>query len=382
MEIELREGQRQPLMDFGKTRYLDLVHEDVTAAIERRSQEIQAAEEALRAAEKARQAALESGSASEAEPPAEEFIEAEPGGTLVQDASSGVVSIASSEDVVSDSEDEPTLRQSTRRPSVIRFEESIRLNSAALLRVQYGVIGDHEKGVDPEGRLKDADLKKLATTRSYRILIIAPETGTKGFLAVEVISRSHAAKQFPRRLFQAAVGHRYKIKPLGPIADSGAVKKLVEDGSVKEVQLFKKFIPSDSQTPLAEDVVLTFKIGHKKSQVRRILQRVSSWLPKDAEDATRDADIDPSAEAHSLASILWSELEGASFDDVKVKVINAKQKRTLQPLDFKEGFIYDLGEGPVSDDEFCTRVNDAARLLFSNYQMDMEADWYLHQPIE
>lgn len=247
------------------------------------------------------------------------------------------------------------------------------------------MVGDHEKGVDPEGKKKDADLKKLATTRSYRVMVIAPSKGTTGFLAVEVISRSHAAKHIPRRLFQAAQDHRYKIKPFGPIADEGAVKKLVEEGSVKEVQLFKTFVPSDSQTPVAEDVVLTFKIGHKKSHVASILQRVSSWLPKSADsssDNEEESPLDPSEEAHSLAAILWSDLEDTQFDDVKVKVTNSKQKRTLQPLDAREGFVYDLGELPVSDDDFCVKVDEAAKVLFSNYGMDMESDWYLHQPIK
>ncbi|MCX8455338.1 hypothetical protein [Paenarthrobacter ureafaciens] len=380
IKIELREGQRQPIMDFGECQYLQRVHEDVTAAIKRREEALAAEEKARKAAESAVDAAesspAEDGAASASTPSDQDE-------TLMKDEVTGEVAVASSDDVINEAEDEPSLDKTAKKVSVVRFEESIALKQAVLLRVQYGKVGDHEKGVDPEGRKKDTDLKKLATTRSYRIMLIAPPQGSTGFLAAEVISRSHAAKQIPRRLFQAARDHRFKIKPFGPIADSAAVKKLVKDGSVKEVQLFKTFIPSDSQTPVAEDVVLTFKIGEKKSQVARILQRVSNWIPRGASDSPDEEEkeaLSPVQEAHSLASILWSDLEDTEFDDVKVKVTNAKQNRTLQPLDMREGFIYDLGESPVSDDDFCLKVNEAASVLFSNHEMDMEADWYLPKP--
>jgi hypothetical protein len=296
-----------------------------------------------------------------------------------------VVTIASAEDVVDSNEDSHSLRNGSKRQSLVRFEEANRLKQGVLLRIQYGVVGDHDKGVDPEGIKRDADLKKLATTRPYRVLIVAPPEGGTGFMAVEVISRSHAGAQISRRLRQAAVGHELRIKPIGPVADEVAVKKLVEEGSVKEVQLFKTFIPGDSTTPGAEDVVLTFTIGEKKSQAALILQQAIKWLPKkkttpagaSAEASGEEEMLDPSAEAHTLAAILWSDLANTDFDDVKVKVAGQKQKRTLQPLDVREGFIYDLGEVPVSDDEFCTEVNDAARVLFSDYGMDMDSDWYL-----
>jgi hypothetical protein len=364
IKIELRHGLRHARVDFGNAKYLDRVLGDVNAAKKRR-------EEALRVIEEAEQDAAAVGVV-------------EPLKSFTQDATTGVVTIASAEDVVDGNEDSTTVQKASKRQSLVRFEDAKRLKQAVLLSIQYGVVGDHDKAVDPEGLKRDADLKKLATTRPYRVLIIAPPAGEYGFMAVEVISRSHAAGQMSRRLKQAALDHEFRIKPMGPVADEVAVKKLVEDGAVKEVQLFKTFIPGDSTTPGAEDVVLTFNIGEKKSQAALILQQAIKWLPKKKPSKTAaqevnddEAALDPSAEAHTLAAILWSDLADIDFDDVKVKVTGHKQKRTLQPLDHREGFIYDLGDVRVSDNEFCTEVHEAARVLFADFGMDMEADWYL-----
>jgi hypothetical protein len=368
LKIELHEGQGHYAFDFGKTKYLSKAHEDVTAAIQRRKDALEA--QALQEEEQPDQA-----------------------DSAVDEAGNAL--LVSSDDVVDD--DSPgTLSKAAKKLSVVRFESVERLKSAILLNIRYGIVGDHDKAVDPEDKEPDADLQRLATTRPYRAVLIAPPKGTTGFLAVEVIGRSHAGAQLHRRLHQAAIGHKYKLRPLGPVADETAVKELLEHGLVEEVELVKTFIPSDSTTPrVAEGVVLTFKIGSKTSAERSMFGLVRKWnffRGKEAAGPLREDDVEddgeastepaeagpnPSAEANALAAILWKDLSAVTFDNAKVKVKSPKQRKTLQPLDHREGFIYELGEDKVSDNEFLERVDDAARLLFADYEMDMEKDWYL-----
>lgn len=138
IKIELREGQRQPVMDFGECQYLKRVHRDVTAAITRREDALADEEEARKTAEEAKNSgnSLPMPEEHSADLESEDVAsESRPGETLMQDATSGAVTIASSEDVVNDSEDEPSLEKAGKKTSVVRFEESIVLKQAVLLRV-------------------------------------------------------------------------------------------------------------------------------------------------------------------------------------------------------------------------------------------------------
>jgi hypothetical protein len=278
-------------------------------------------------------------------------------------------------DVVDEPAEEPLPEGVTRKPaSVIKFQSLRRLNSALMLKVQYGIVGDHQWALDPEGRRADADLRGLAATRAYRALLIVPTAGKVAMLAVEVISRSHPSADLPRRLANAAVGHNLRIRSKGPIADERAVQALMRDGRVTGVELRKSFVTSDQGSNKVRSVKLQFPITVGASEGPRIISHVRNWVspPKAGDDAKP---VNPATEATALASILWSELADLKFDDARVEIKSDVTNRRLKPLDRSEGFVYELGDDQPDDDEFIHRVSSIAQSLFDAQEMSMENDW-------
>jgi hypothetical protein len=312
---------------------------------------------------------------SEAEAAANEAV------LTTADAESGDHVQIAADDVVS-GVDEATLPTNARKTasSVVRIDEIRQLESALLLRIQYGLVGDHPLAVDPDGLLEDTDLSGLATTRAYRALIIAPSQGNVGLLAVEVISGSHAGKDLPRRLHNAAVGHNLKIKVNGPIADESAVRNLVRRGRVSEVELFKTIATSDAADPKLRRVKLTFPIAVGASEAGRILEVATRWLPPLSMAALDDENyepeiLDPEIEAAALASLLWHDSVGLAFDDARVRIVSPSNTRRLAPLNHSEGFIYEIGDEEADDDEFVQRVAAIAQPLFAANAIDIDDTW-------
>lgn len=348
LKTELVEGNGRKAQDFAGTAFLDRVSSDIAASIERSI--------ALMAVH-------------------DEKDSLGPVSQQHSGESTKVTSIVSNEDVIDEGE-ATSLKKTRKPPAVVRFEAVIPYKSALLLRLQYGLVGDHEKAVDPTGKTNDTDLTKLATTRPYRAVLITPITGNTAFLAVEVISRSHVGGELPRRLYQAAQGHKYKLRPRGPVADAHAVKKLMTEGQIKEVQLIKTAFLSDSGSPITRDMVMTFKFKGSGAENENMLKVVRNWVKFKRNAADKKA-IKPADEAKSLASILWKDAAALEFDDARIKIENIHQSKTLQPLDFKEGFVYDLGEARMSDEKFFQEVALAAQSLFDVEQMEMSPDWLL-----
>ncbi|MFF2822630.1 hypothetical protein ACFVRV_06205 [Arthrobacter koreensis] len=356
----LHVGQGHKKQDFGATGYLNLVVQDVTAAMDRR-----------------KAALAQTAEAAEHSPTADD---AERSATSVDDAD-----LSAREDVVSSARDgeEDDSTSKPKRDSVVRLEKVVRLKSGVLLHTQYGVVGDHHLAVDPEAKKTDTDLRNLATTRLYRAVLIAPQSGDNAFLAVEVISRSNAGAQLPRRLHQAAVGHKYKLRTRGPVVDKPSLDDLMKNGGVQEVELYKTSFAADGAHPEPpEQVTVNIKLGASATKNARLLERIKTWPLFARKDSAEDGTTPVSAsdEADAVAGILWEDFAELGWDDTKVRVKSPSQKRALQPLDHKEGFIYDIGETVLSDDEFLEKVNDSARLLFATYGMAVDDDWYQELP--
>lgn len=351
LRVKLFNGSGSREVDFGpldKPHYLDLVAEDILAVKNERLANIAAP------------SSLPDGG--------------EIGTEIVVDAETGDPMVVTSDDLMEAANAAalpPNLL--AKPPAVVRVEDFSRLRSALLMRIQYGVVGDHNRAVDPQGVLPDADLTGLATTRPYRALLIAPEHGKVGFLVVEVISRSHAGADLPKRLHRAAHGHNLKIRTQGPVADESAVRALVNTGRVKEVELFKTISTSDAGTPSTRRVKLTFPITVGAAEGSRIIARVKNWLP--GGDSHEGAPVVASEEAAALASILWSDAEQLAFDDARVLVVSDATDRRLQPLDRTEGFTYELGDVDLDDEHFVTEVASIVTSLFVMNEMEMEDDW-------
>jgi hypothetical protein len=303
----------------------------------------------------------------------EELVRGDEGGSATVDLDSGEhITIVGDDVITTDTESLPEGVQG-RPESVVRIEEAIAYKSGLLLKIMYGIVGDHSLAADPTGERADVDLRGLATTRAYRAMIIAPPSGENGFLAVEVISRSHAAADLPRRLFNAADGHNRKLKTLGPVADAAAVRELVREGRVTSVELIKSIVPSDAASAGHQNVKMVFPIAAGMSAADSILSRVRGWIP--SRSSADDATLDPATEARAIASILWSDAAELAFDDARVDVKSLSNGRKLQPLDKKDGFTYELGDSELDDNSFVREVASAAQGLFDANDMEMEDDW-------
>jgi hypothetical protein len=378
-------GRKQKRHDLGAIGLLDLIEKDISAAVERTRKARDEAEASETILESIHVPSEKLGDPS----PIEEDIDEDDleGDSSIVTSPSGFVEedlvindndlIPSNEDVVAGPE-EPSLTKSAKPDSVIQLEGSERYKNALLLKVQYGIVGDHDLGVDPTGVSNALDLKKRATTRRYRAVLIFPDKGETGFLAVEAISRSNPGSDLPRRLHQARLLHDYKLRSDGVVADEPSIKELMRDGHVEYVELIKSSTGSDESEPTSSPAVLKFKLGAKSSHGPAILEHakawVDSWLDKSAGDKKK---VIPLQEARDLASILWKNAEDLEFDNARVKISSKKQSKTLQPLDVREGFVYDLGTTRLDDTEFFQEVAKVAQSVFSNNEIDMPNDWHL-----
>lgn len=376
IRVNVFEGRRQKKHDFGKIGLLDLIEADVAAAVERSKK--------IREEEKTGSEIDQSHSEDMVDKPIAETDSGEHG--VEESAPEGLVAddliaaendeIPSNDDVVSGA-DEPTLAKSKKPDSVVQLEGTKRYKNALVLQIQYGIVGDHDLGVDPTGVATAVDLKTRATTRRYRAVLIFPDKGETGFLAVEAISRSNPGRDLPRRLYQAAMSHDFKMRSDGVVADEPSIKELMRDGHVEYVELIKSSTGSDESSPNPVPAVLKFKLGAKSSHGPAILEHakgwVDSWLTRSAE---KKENVVPVQEAKDLASILWKNAEDLGFDNARVKISSKKQSKTLQPLDVREGFVYDLGPTRLDDHEFFQEVTKVAQSVFANNEMDMPTDWH------
>lgn len=342
LEIQLRRNTGRKAIDFGNADgkpYLDRLHADALGAIaDRKAEEARAEEERL-------------------SPTLEE----------------GEIEVTN-DDLVHDEDDDAGLLESNGPAAVVRIDGVSRLVSAVLLTISYGVVGDHSKGIDPEGRRADVDLSSIATARPYRALIVAPTQGNTAYLGVEVISRAHAATRLPARLLKSARGHNFKIKSFGAVADEESIRLLMTGAHVSEVKLMRRVPSADASTPSTNRATLTFSIGKGSPEEVAILKRLARWVPTKKNKAAKKKPV-AATEAEQLASYLWPAAKELDFVGVEAVVKKENKTRRLKPLDMREGFTYDLGDEELDDDAFVAELSDVINRLALSNSVDLDDDW-------
>lgn len=290
--------------------------------------------------------------------------------------------VLGSDDVVADETPDAGIPDSdSKKLAVVRIDSAIRYRSAVLLNTVYGIVGDHDRAVDPNGEKEDADLSELATTRTYRALLIAPDEGTSGFLAVEVISRSHAGSRLASRLFQGAKGHNFRIRTHGAVADDDAVKDLVNDARIPQVRLFQTIPSEDAAKARTIPAVLTFSIGKDSPEEHRLRNLIPRWLPTKANkkryaEADDENKLSAKKEANALASWLWPALASeVEFEGAEVEVRGKNRSKRLKPLDMSAGFTYDTSDVRPSDENFIAHVADVVNSVSGTHSVALTDDW-------
>ncbi|MGO2750563.1 MAG: hypothetical protein ACTIA6_10975 [Pseudoclavibacter sp.] len=348
LRIELREGQRQRALDFGnpgggksEVPYLDYVTSDIEAAIAKR-------ERMLREAQGKPESA-----------------------TL----SAGPVALEN-DDVMEESET-PDQSLTNQQLVVVRLNRIERRQSAVLIEAFYGKVGDHSKAVHPDSRQEDLELKDRATTRNYRALLIAPEKGTRGFLAVERISRSHLGTQLSKRLFSGRQEHDFKLKEIGPVADEESVAKLM-DSRVSQIKVKRSVLGGDSTSPDEYETELIFKLGKSSSDARTVFERVKTWIPT-KKNLASNRKLSATEEANAVVSMLWPGLDESTFTD-PVATLEGKYPKKLGPLDMREGFVYELGSVRPSDETFIDEIRDTVDRLQLVEKVNLSENWHSKIP--
>ncbi|WP_125098677.1 hypothetical protein [Leucobacter chromiireducens] len=366
LEIQLFKGKGRTALDFGKPgklnsgqespHYLDLLIDDFAPPAEQPD---------------------EQGSA-----PSPDEAPTTPDSSPVDSASADneriveSVSIGSDDVVAEDPDSGVPEDEGQKQLAVVRVKSAVRFQGAVLLDTVYGIVGDHSLAVDPNGEQEDKDLTRLATTRHYRALVVAPAEGKNGLLAVEVVSRSHAGGRLPSRLHAGATEHGFKIRTFGALADEESVENLMKDGRIREVNLFQSLPSSDSSKSSTIPAKITFSIGAGSVEEETLKERLMPWLPTKKNKAKADEDKPkPAEEAASLASYLWPKIAETVELDAAEVVVDGKSRKRLKPLDMATGFTYDLGDVRPDDDNFVKQVAEVVNSLAEANQINLEDDW-------
>ncbi|PZF11807.1 hypothetical protein DEI98_06720 [Curtobacterium sp. MCLR17_034] len=281
-----------------------------------------------------------------------------------------------SEDVVAQDAESgiPEEDEGNRELAVVRIKSAIRYQEAVLLDTVYGIVGDHALAIDPAGEREDTDLTRLATTRHYRALVIAPSSGKNGLLAVEVVSRSHAGSRLPSRLHAGARGHNFKIRTFGAVADEESVRNLMKGGRIREVNLYQTLPSTDSSQSKTIPAKITFSIGAGSAEEKSLKDRLTGWLPTKENKAKKQKPV-AADEAKALATFLWPKIADTGKFETAEVVVEGTHRKRLKPLDMASGFTYDLGNVRPDDDTFVAHVADVVRGLAATNQVDLDDDW-------
>jgi len=171
----------------------------------------------------------------------------------------------------------------------------------------------------------------------------------------------------------------FGLRKVGNVADTTAVNNLLRHGEAAHVELYRYAPSAQGGSARAKAITLSVKIGGKDGLSKKVIQHVKRWVPSSGSDgAGADGNAqNPASEAQALAAIVWDEAKNLPFDDARVAVRSGARRRQLRPLDTAEGFIYDVGDERLTDDDFVQEVALNTQHLFVSLEMDMEDDWAL-----
>ncbi|HVF06386.1 MAG TPA: hypothetical protein VNA20_16205 [Frankiaceae bacterium] len=263
----------------------------------------------------------------------------------------------------SDEDGSPDEQLAHRNKPALLVDDVLRTGTVVRWRAQYGRYSDFDIGLGLPGA-PDADLRDVAPTRGFRVVLNLPAKGTKGVLAVEDISRSCPVVMLARWLKQVSqddVAHRaaeafnkggtkYEDEATAiadapwwrlaakPMADEEHLRKLIEDGKLERIQLIRKG-SSVARTPDTREMELTIRALSQKKQ-RDLDKIVTRWFQQRSQEVDGPPPTDAEG-AKDLSALLGEEVEALGFDDGYV-VINDGSKKQISPSRLSDYFVYAL----------------------------------------
>jgi hypothetical protein len=259
------------------------------------------------------------------------------------------------DDAVESVKDESeALDKGYRDKPVFRVEEVSKTGNTVRGTVWSGRVGSHEMALSAEDASEDTDISDKAASRRFRFVLALPSDGAVGILAVEVISRSSAAKPLVRWLQwksqeEAKAGSRigsntadrprswWRLR-VSRLTDEEHLAEMIKNGRAQKLELVKYSV-TPARTRKQEELHITAPLldGSKVSQV---LKLVRTWSSRPELDETPDTTTDREA-AKQLAGIVGPEIARIDLDDGWVILQDDEEKtKRISPSRVSEIFTY------------------------------------------
>lgn len=260
----------------------------------------------------------------------------------------------------------PELTDADRRVRpAFRVEDVQEVGSRALLvRIRYGRHKNEDLGVFiGQGEAPDTPLTDLAPTRSYRALVIPPEVGTVGVLAVESIGGACPVKyllrwvrrwNYDRASAGANSSEWYKLRAYAA-ADPSLLRRYVRQAEMDGAVLIRR---DESGSRLRADEVFRIEAAIRDSSKENLRELATGVLIRETEEVDGDRDdvapdsselervhAEDSQFAAAMAEALGSGLDGLSYDDGYLVLDTESGREHISPSRVPEVFTY-----PVSTD--------------------------------
>ena len=251
--------------------------------------------------------------------------------------------------------------------AVLKVESISTMGHVVRFTVRYGREGAYDIALSAVGD-PDIDLTSRAPSRLYRGAFIVPPNGTRGFVAIETISRVRPLTSLLKWLrFKSPVPWRIKVDPT---IDSQEFERALEESSNVYLE-FEKRQPSEDNAPAREKKLRVHAPITTTPRRDAVKTLVKGWYTKPQEQQ-----VNIGHEMTELAAIVDTKLSQVDFDDGRVVIEdNDGVKRSYYPTLRHDLFMYYTGHERIHDDDFYDQVNLATSKLFTVEDIDMPPSW-------
>lgn len=279
----------------------------------------------------------------------------------------------------------PSLRRSARLPIKahrrsdgdkgdprIRFLRHTTLDAGEILfHVEYGRVGRYPKALARKV-VDDAQIEGLATGHAYRCLLMLPERGKTGLLAVEDVSSTTPARIIPNWLSRASDWRVKKVERLAKprsvrlmakqVKDLPRLREMIRSANDASLRLTKKTLSGSGKRKKTK-VKLEYKLDTKADR-----DDVMTWAERFA--AAGDAHMKGSGVAE-LTEIVDGSLKTVGFTDavVVIKVGDSTKKVSASKLD--DLFVYPVSADRPDDDVWVDEVMSVVSGIQTWLQVDV-----------
>ncbi len=245
-----------------------------------------------------------------------------------------------------------------------------------LFETAYGRVGRFPKAlaVDVKG---DADIGGLATGHPFRSLLLLPEEGEVGILAIEDVDGNSPARVIPNWISRASDWRSRKqtqiVKPANvrlvakQVADLPKLRAMINGASDIGIRLTKKSVNYASKRK-STDLKVEYKV---RTKVER--EAISTWAEQFAGVADHNLQGNGVAE---MAGVVDGSLKSIGFTDAVITLTDESGTKKVSASKLDEFFVYPIdSEDRPDDDAWMSAVKATVLALQGWLEVDvLEAD--------